>query len=248
MTRCAVIVRVCLVVALCVCVAEGQVGVSARVPTIDQSLEMRSVGAPQIAPDGRHVVYEETRTNWEANAFETDLWLADTATGESRPLTLAAKSSNAAAWSPDGRSIAFLSDRPGVLPKSPAGKKQVWVMPADGGEAQQLTKMENGVEGFEWAPDSRRIALAAEAPETKAMKDREETFGVYHVFHSDYGMIHLWVMDVPKANCGGDFAAGCGAEAADTWGGVQRGFVLVGSGWGADCLWSYARSGPDLGV
>jgi hypothetical protein len=51
---------------------------SSRVPTIDQSLEMHSVSSPRISPDGKHVVYEQSRTDWEANAFETDLWIADT--------------------------------------------------------------------------------------------------------------------------------------------------------------------------
>ena len=177
--------------------------VTSGAPTIDQSLEMRGVGAPKISPDGKRVVYEETRTNWEANAFETDLWLADVASGERRQLTVAAKSASGAAWSPDGKMIAFLSDRQGVLPKTPAGKRQVWVMAADGGEAQQVTKMENGVEGFAWSPDGKKMALAAEAPETKAMKDREETFGVYHVFHADYTQVHLWVTEVPMANAVG---------------------------------------------
>lgn len=181
----------------------AQTAVSKRTPTIDQSLEMRSVSAPRIAPDGRHVVYEESRTNWEANAFETDLWLADVATGETRLLTLAAKSSTDAAWSPDGRWIAFLSDRVAPLPESPASKRQVYVLPADGGEAQQLTKMENGVNAFEWAPDSKRIALSAQAPDAKAMKDRKDTFGDYHVIHADYSMVHLWVVDVPQTDAAG---------------------------------------------
>ncbi len=179
-------------------------------PTIDQSLEIRAVNSPQISPDGRQVVYEETRTNWEANAFETDLWLADAGTGDRRQLTVAAKSSNEARWSPDGRWIGFLSDRPGALAKSPAGKRQVYVMPADGGEAQQVTKMENGVEEFAWAPDSKRMVLRAEAPETKAMKDREDTFGTYHVFHADYQMLHLWLLELPVTD-----AAGVTAKAAE---------------------------------
>jgi dipeptidyl aminopeptidase/acylaminoacyl peptidase len=176
---------------------------AAQAPTIDQSLEMRSVAAPALSPDGRRVVYEETRTNWEANAFETDLWLADAASGERHLLTLAAKSSNDAKWSPDGRSIAFLSDRVGVLPGSPAGKRQLYVMPADGGEAQQMTKLEAGVTGYEWAPDSQRIALAAEAPEPKAMKDRKESFGDYHVIHADYAQVHLWVLALPRTDAAG---------------------------------------------
>jgi dipeptidyl aminopeptidase/acylaminoacyl peptidase len=180
--------------------AFAQTRVPTRTPTIDQSLEMHNVFSPRISPDGKHVVYEQTRTDWEANAFETELWLADTANGESHRLTGAAKTSNDAEWSPDGKWIAFLSNRPGSLPSSPADKTQLYVMPLEGGEAQQLTKMENGVNGFEWAPDSKRIAIAAESPEAKAMKDRKETFGEYHVLHADYEMAHLWLLDLPKTD------------------------------------------------
>jgi dipeptidyl aminopeptidase/acylaminoacyl peptidase len=183
--------------------APAQTPVPTRRPTIDQSLEMYNVSSPRISPDGRHVVYEQTRTDWEANAFETDLWLADTTTGESHRLTMPSGSSNTAAWSPDGRWIAFLSARLGQIKDSPAGKTQLYVMPLDGGEAQQLTKMEKGVDAFEWAPDSKRIAIAAAAPDTKAMKDRKDSFGDYHVFHADYEMAHLWLLDLPKIDATG---------------------------------------------
>ena len=193
--------------ALFFCLFVAGVAAAQKVPTIDQSLEMRSVGAPQISPDGKRVVYEETRTNWESNAFETDLWIADVATGESHLLTTTAKSANDAAWSSDGKWIAFLSDRVAPLDKSPAGKRQLYVIPANGGESQQLTKMENGVNGFEWAPDSQRIALSAEAPEPKAMKDRKDTFGDYHVIHADYAMVHLWALELPTTDAAGRTSA-----------------------------------------
>ena len=69
--------------------AMAQTPVPTRTPTIDQSLEMRTVSSPRISPDGRHVVYEQSRTDWDANAFETDLWLADTVYPGSRTLTKA---------------------------------------------------------------------------------------------------------------------------------------------------------------
>lgn len=172
-------------------------------PTIDQSLEMVSVSSPQISPDGRHVIYEQSRTNWDANAFDTDLWIADTAAGERHPLSARAGSSGSAAWSPDGKLIAFLSDRPGMLKDSPAGKRQIYVMPAGGGEAQQITKMENGVGAFEWTPDSARIVLIADGPTPKSMKDRKEYFGDYQVIHADYQMAHLWVLNLPVADAAG---------------------------------------------
>jgi hypothetical protein len=68
--------------------AVGQIAPASKTPTIDQSLEMFSVGAPKISPDGKHVIYEQARTNWESNAFETDLWLANVATGERHLLTV----------------------------------------------------------------------------------------------------------------------------------------------------------------
>jgi dipeptidyl aminopeptidase/acylaminoacyl peptidase len=178
-------------------------GSSLKPPPIDKSLEMYNVGSPKISPDGRRVVYEQTRTDWDANAFETDLWIADVVTGERHLLSTAGHTCDSAEWSPDGKWIAFASDRPGSLPKSPDGKRQLWLMPADGGEAQQLTKMEKGVGGFVWPPDSQRIAFSAEAPEPKTMKDRKESFGDYQVIHADYQMSNLWLIDLPKPDAAG---------------------------------------------
>jgi dipeptidyl aminopeptidase/acylaminoacyl peptidase len=178
-----------------------------KTPTINQSLEMHSVNAPKISPDGAYVVYEQTRTDWDANAFETDLWVADIGSKTSHLLTTTGHSSNDAAWSPDGKWIAFLSDRPGTLPKSPQGKRQLWVMPGNGGEAQQLTKLEAGVNGFDWAPDSKSLAIAAENAESKAMKDRKESFGDYEVIHADYKMVHLWHVILPAVDEAGNIAA-----------------------------------------
>jgi dipeptidyl aminopeptidase/acylaminoacyl peptidase len=181
----------------------AQTTAPARTPTIDQSLEMQNAVSPKMSPDGKRVIYEQSRTNWDSNAFETDLWIVDVHTHVAHPLTLRAKSSSNAEWSPDGKWIAFVSDRPASLTGSPADKQQLYVMPADGGEAQQVTKMETGVNGFEWAPDSQHIAVAATAPDTKEMKDRKETFGDYHVIHADYRMVHLWLLELPRPDAAG---------------------------------------------
>src|SRR5216684_2727856 len=166
-------------------------------PTIDQSLEWKSAFNPRISPDGKRVVYEVQKANWEENAFDRNLWIVDIATGESHALTSAKKSSTNAAWSPDGKWIAFLSDRPGQITGTPEGKKQLYVISADGGEAQQITKAENDVNVFDWAPDSKRIAFSMTDPDPKTLKDRKEKYGEYSVVHADYQMAHLWTIDLP---------------------------------------------------
>ena len=170
---------------------------ASKTPTIDQSLEWKSAFNPKISPDGKRVVYEVQQTNWEENAFERNLWIVDIASGESHALTAAKKSSTNAAWSRDGKWIAFLSDRPGQIKDTPEGKKQLYVISADGGEAQQLTKVENDVSAFDWAPDSKRIAFSMTDPDPKALKDRKEKYGEYSVVHADYQMAHLWAIEIP---------------------------------------------------
>jgi dipeptidyl aminopeptidase/acylaminoacyl peptidase len=166
-------------------------------PTIDQSLEWKSAFNPKISPDGKRVVYELQKTNWEDNAFDRNLWIVDIAAGDSHALTSAKKSSTNPVWSPDGKWIAFLSDRPGQLTGTPEGKKQLYVIPADGGEAQQLTKLESDVNDLEWAPDSKRIAFSVSDVEPKTLKDRKEKYGEYSVVHADYQMTHLWIIEIP---------------------------------------------------
>src|SRR5258707_976454 len=166
-------------------------------PTIDQSLEWKTAFSPKISPDGKRVVYEVQKADWEDNAFDRNLWIVDIATGESHALTSAKKSSTSPAWSPDGKWIAFLSDRSGQIKDTPEGKKQLYVISTDGGEAQQLTKTENDVNALEWAPDSKRIAFSTTDPDSKAMKDRKEKYGEYSVVHADYQMAHLWIVDLP---------------------------------------------------
>ena len=70
-------------------------------------------GRPAISPDGQQVAYTIRETNWDENAYETEIWIGDAATGQSRQLTNARKSSSQPAWSPDGAWLGFVSDRDG---------------------------------------------------------------------------------------------------------------------------------------
>src|SRR5258708_35756261 len=108
-------------------------------PTVDQILSLKRAGSPEISPDGRWVAYTVRETSWDENAYETEIWLADVATGATRQLTNAKKSSSAPAWSPDGSTLAFVSDR--------SDKRQIYLISPQGGEAAALTSGEDGVNG-----------------------------------------------------------------------------------------------------
>src|SRR6266487_3598819 len=113
------------------------------VPTVDQILSLRRAESPEISPDGRWVAYTVRETNWDDNAYETEIWLADTRTGALRQLTNAKKSSQSPAWSPDGSTLAFLSDR--------TDKQQIYLINPQGGEAEAITSLEDGVGRFAWS-------------------------------------------------------------------------------------------------
>ena len=161
----------------------------AQTPTIDQSLNLKSAGGPRISPDGRYVAYQVQKTNWEENAFETEIWMAVTATGECYRLTNAKKSSTNPQWSPDSKRLAFISDRD--------GKRQIYLIAPNGGEAVQLTSVETGVTTLSWSPDGRRIAFTAGDAESKSRKDRKEKYGEFEIVQGDYTFTHLWLIDTP---------------------------------------------------
>ena len=171
---------------------------SSSVPSIDQALEAQAASGAALSPNGQRVVYEVSRTNWKSNAFERDLWIADRA-GNTHLLTAQEKSSSGAKWSPDGRWVAFVSDRPGQVAETKADSRQIYVIDPTGGEARQVTKLEDGVDGFEWAPDSKTIAFTTKDPVSKAQKDRVERYGEYTVIDGDERMTHLWTVDVTAA-------------------------------------------------
>ncbi len=149
----------------------------------------RTSGTPAISADGRWVAYGVRETNWTDNAYETELWLADTRVASSgRQITNAKKSSTQPAFSPDGTWLAFVSDR--------TDTRQLYRLSLAGGEAEALTSGTEGVTAFAWAPDGGRIAYTMTDPESAVMKERTEKYGEYTHEDHDARMAQLHVLDL----------------------------------------------------
>jgi Tol biopolymer transport system component len=184
------------------------VGASAQAPQpspgIDDVINLKRAGSPALSPDGRLVAFTIRETNWDENAYETEIWLADAAAGEPRQLTNAPKSSQQPAWAPDNHTLAFISDRD--------GKRQIYRIDITGGEAEKLTSVEDGVNNFAWSPDGTSIAFTAQDPISDAMKAREKSWGEVELEDEDQRYTHLHVLDPAtkktRALTSGDFVVG----------------------------------------
>jgi dipeptidyl aminopeptidase/acylaminoacyl peptidase len=155
-------------------------------PSIDDLLNLKRAGAPAISPDGRLVAYTVRETNWDENAYETEIWIGDGT--RTRQLSQGRKSSQQPAWSPDGRWLAFVSDRD--------GKRQIYRIAIEGGEAERLTSGEEDVSNFAWSPDGTRIAYTMTDPIPDSVKEREKRFGEIRIEDEDRRMAQLHVLDV----------------------------------------------------
>ena len=167
---------------------QAQLALPKVAPTVDQVLSLKRVASPAISPDGRLVAYTVRETNWDDNAYETEIWVADAGGGAPRQLTNAKKSSRAPAWSPNGTRLAFISDR--------TDKSQLYVINPAAGEAEALTSVDDGINSFEWAPDGKRSAFTASESKSAALKDREKKYGEFKVVEQDYRMSQLFVLDL----------------------------------------------------
>jgi dipeptidyl aminopeptidase/acylaminoacyl peptidase len=163
-----------------------------HVPTVDDLLNLQSVGGAQISPDGTRVAYTVSAANFKEDAFVSQIWVANAATGETLQITRGEKSSTSPRWSPDGQWVAFLSNRV-------KDKNQIFAIRLAGGEAAQLTKSETAISSIWWSPDGKTIAFAAPEPDAQARKDRKEHLAEYEVVRGDYAFAQLFTLDVAEA-------------------------------------------------
>lgn len=170
-----------LVLAAACCATAAQ---ERRPITLEDLWAVKRVGAPSLSPDGRWAAVALTTYSMEDNRGAADIWLLATdpsavqAAGSAtkRRLTSHTASDTSPQWSPDGKSVAFLSRRDGDE------QTQIYLISPEAGEARRLTRISTGASAIQWFPDSTRIAfvssvwpdLKSDADQARRMKEQRD--------------------------------------------------------------------------
>ena len=177
--------------------------------TNDDIMRMKGVGGVAISPAGDRVLY--TINAWEhpnANAARGDtalgdrherrshVWIVPFAGGAARQLTFSERGESNPQWSPDGTLISFVSARGAAAAGEDAPRGQLWILPAEGGEAWQLTTARDGVGAYSWSPDGKRIAYLATDSLTRDAEAKARRRDDPKVFEGDFRLSHIWVIDL----------------------------------------------------
>ncbi len=161
---------------------------------LDDLYNLKQISQLQYSPDGCWIAFVVTKAEKKANSYNSDIWKIPAGGGVPVRLTRHKQEDHSPQWSPDGKYLAFLSER--------TGKSQIWLFYTQGGEPRQLTKMNNGVERFIWTPDGARIAFIAKDPEPKDKK-KSDVIVVNRLQHKrdgegylDEKRDHIWLISV----------------------------------------------------
>jgi dipeptidyl aminopeptidase/acylaminoacyl peptidase len=155
--------------------------------TPEQVLSIRQISELRFSPDGAFVAFTVTEPP-KGNERNRDLWLLEIASRKLRQLTFSAKPESSPKWSPEGRQLAFLSDRDGPT--------QIYLLRMDGGEASRLTEGKNSIQSFEWAPGGTQIAFLAPEPKSDAEEKKEKDKDDARVIDQDVKYACLWLIDI----------------------------------------------------
>jgi dipeptidyl aminopeptidase/acylaminoacyl peptidase len=180
--------------------------------TPEDYFAFKFISDPRISPDGKTIAYVLTTIDQKKNRRESSIWLIP-ADGSSAPRRLSSEffSASSPRWSPDGKTLAFLSARASEPSAAEKPKSQIYLLSiSSGGEAAALTKLKNAVQSFQWSPEGSRIVVVSSSGVMDGVATADRKSDVRHYTHirykyNDTGWFddkrrHLWVVNVPNGD------------------------------------------------
>ena len=160
---------------------------AAKPLTPETLLALRRLSDLEFSPDGSRVAFVVTEPP-KGDQHPRHIWLFEPATGSFRQLTYSEKTESLPKWSPDGKSLAFLSNR--------EANQQIYLLAMTGGEAEPLTKGKRNISRFEWSHDGKQIAFIAPDAKTDADEKKEKDKDDARIEDKDEKQPRLWLLDV----------------------------------------------------
>ncbi len=161
--------------------------------TPERIAEIKEPTDPRLSPDGERIAFVLREGSKVEEHERTAIWIVpfegDSLT-DGRQFTTGLWHDYSPRWSPDGRQLAFLSDR------AERGKASIYVMPADGGEARRVFDEQGSMNGLDWSPDGRALGILFTPGETEAEKKKKEERDDARVWDEEDKYQRLWVVDL----------------------------------------------------
>ena len=126
-----------------------------RAITFEDMLALKRIGAPQVSPDGQWIAYDMSSVDLAANVRRSAIWLMSSTGANPRQLTDGTKQDENPVWSPDGKTIAYVSNRE-------SSPKQVYLLDVASGKSRKLTSVSGGASSLKWLPDGSGVVFVSD--------------------------------------------------------------------------------------